>query len=107
MLNSRAGCCRWGSDNAGTHRRGVRNSHGRPAGSGNRGGSDGRTRGGCLGCGFGLLALKDRLERVAWLGNVREVELWLLRRRLRSRSGPRTAGQVPAYLFGFIHFDGA
>ena len=55
-----------------------------------------------------LLPLKDRLESVAWLGNVRKIKLWLgFHRHHTGRSTAGSAVEVPAHLFGFIVFDGA
>jgi hypothetical protein len=57
---------------------------------------------------FRLLALQNRLQRIAWLGDMRQIEpgLGFDSRGPRCRSASSTV-EVPAHLLGFIFFDGA
>jgi hypothetical protein len=55
-----------------------------------------------------LLALQDRLQRIAWLGDVRKIKLGLgINRRHARRSRTHSPVEVAAHLLGFILFDGA
>jgi hypothetical protein len=65
-------------------------------------------RRGCLGCGFGLLALEDGLEGVAGLGDLGEVELRLVVGWLPVRGAAFAAVlEVFPDSFGLVGFDGA
>lgn len=62
---------------------------------------------GRLGCGLCLLTLENRLQRIAWLRDLRKVKLRLgLDRRPGGRSAA-AAAQVTANLLGLIELDGA
>src|SRR5581483_4132458 len=78
-------------------------------GCGGRGGdrgTRGRGRGTSLGSGFGLLALEDRLQGVAGLGDVREVKGWLgVGGWFGGCCRTGAAGQVVAYLLGLMLLD--
>ncbi len=72
-----------------------------------RGHDCGGTRRRGFGCGLGLLALEDGLERIAGFGHLGEVELRLGVDRLPGRSAALAAVlEVLPDLFGLVGFDG-
>src|ERR1700744_540060 len=114
---------RGGGEGAGEPPR--RRGGGRPWGGGRPGGGGGRASrrggGGSGNCGpwrrsgragpggsLCLLALEDGLQRVAGLGDVREVECRLVvGGRAGGAGGTCAAGEIGAHLFGLILLDGA
>jgi hypothetical protein len=68
---------------------------------------DRRPRWRSFGCGFGLLTFEDSLERVARLGDVREIELRLgFNRRSGRAAATAAAAEVGTYPVSLIGVDG-